>query len=108
MPWSLSRCKWSLKEAHAFFPSIGNHYVLCSRNVPRSEKVNWAMWQFKLKAALSETKHYKLTCATLALYTSVPETLITSWFAWSWKRLIERGLYISNVAWQMWPSKMPT
>ena len=71
-------------------------------------KVNWARRQFKLKAALSGTKHYRLTCATLGLPITVPEMMITSWFAWSWKSLTGRGLNIPSMGRQWRPSKMPT
>lgn len=47
MLWSLSGCKWSLNEAHAFFLGIGNHAVLCCRNVPCCKRENRAMRQFK-------------------------------------------------------------
>ena len=47
MLWSFSGCKWSLNEAHAFFLGIGNHAVLCCRNVPCCKRENRAKRQFK-------------------------------------------------------------
>ena len=86
-------------EGGTFFPGTRNPYVLCCRTVPCSKRVNWAAWQFRLKAALSGTDCYRLTSATLGQLIPVPETLITFRFAQPWKRLIiRRGHYILNIA----------
>ena len=69
------------------------------QDCPLLQRVNWAVWQFRLKAALSGTDCYRLTSATLGQLIPVPETLITFRFAQPWKRLIiRRGHYILNIA----------